>query len=81
MYLGGVLNKFFDTGDAVVYVRADCIGVPTGWNTGGWKNGGGIEGTPAPADAALVAIGWELIYAATDAAAQLATAADDSDWE
>ena len=80
-----MLNKFLDAnvviGDAVVYAGADCIGVLVVWSAGSWKNGGGIEGTPAPADVALDAIGLEPISTAADAAALLALAADDSDWE
>ena len=56
-----VLNRLLNTdvaiGNAVVYVGADGIGVPTVWNAGGWKDGGGIGEDPAPAGAALVEIG------------------------
>ena len=56
-----MLNKFLDAdvsiSDAVVYLGADCIGVPTGWNVVGWKNGCGIGMGPVPARAVLGSIG------------------------
>ena len=55
--LNRLLNTDVAIGNAVVYVGADGIGVPTVWNAGGWKDGGGIGEDPAPAGAALVEIG------------------------
>ena len=79
------MNRFFGVkaaiGDVIVYVRADGIRVPTDWNTGGWKNGGGIGVDPVPADAALGDIGWEPMPTAAEAVALLAATANVSGWE
>ena len=80
-----MLNRFFDAneviGDEVVYVGADGIGVPIGWNAGGWKKGGGVGADPELAGAAQDGIGLEPTLAAAKAAALLAAAADGSGWK
>ena len=77
-----MLNRFFDTdeviGDDVVYIRADGTGVPTGWNTDGWKNGDGVGADPEPTGAALDEIGSQPMFATAKIVALLAAAADVS---
>ena len=65
----------------MVYVGADGIGVPIGWNAGSWKKGGGVGADPELAGAAQDGIGLEPTLAAAKAAALLAAAANGSGWK